>query len=91
MKYIMRAKCLCIIYECGILPKFCGIITIPWQYPERVYIMYYTYTQFFLNKKLNFCPGVSDIPSLLFLLLLIPTAGVNFLYSLILCCISGNI
>ena len=37
MKYILRAKCLCIIYECGILPKFCGIITIPWQYPERVY------------------------------------------------------
>ena len=36
MKYILRAKCLCIIYECGILPKFCGIITIPWQYPERV-------------------------------------------------------
>ena len=25
------------VYECGILPKFCGIITIPWQYPERVY------------------------------------------------------
>ena len=39
MKYILRAKCLCIIYECGILPKFCGIITIPWQYPERVYSM----------------------------------------------------
>ena len=43
MKYILRVKCLCIlpiiIYECGILPKFCRIITIPWQYPEKVYNM----------------------------------------------------
>ena len=56
MKYILRAKCLCIIYECGILPKFCGIITIPWQYPERVYrgVYYRGLTVVHLPQNLEF-------------------------------------